>query len=82
MTEQIKMNIPIDQLKDQICKCGNTVWVSAMQLKIIPPLYSQTSRYEHLMLPYGFFCTACGNMIPLRPTEDASKILTFPGKEN
>jgi cell division FtsZ-interacting protein ZapD len=82
MDKQITLSIPADQLKDQICKCGNTMWMLAQNLKIVPPLYSQSGRYEHLMIQSGFLCTNCGTLIPLRPVVDAKKVITLSGKEN
>jgi hypothetical protein len=83
MAEQIKMNIPIDSLKDQICECTNALWLPAMQLKAVPPLYSQTGTPQYLMIQIGFLCTACGTRIPLQPiTDEEKRVITFPGREN
>jgi hypothetical protein len=84
MAEQIKMNIPLDQLKDKVCECGNALYIPALQLKIVPPLYSPSGQPEYVMLQVGFLCTTCGERIPLKPEADPEKkIITFPtGREN
>ena len=83
MAEQIKINVPLDSLKDEVCSCGNGLWLPALQLKIVPPLYSQTGKHEYLMMQVGFLCTNCGNRIGLKPViENKSNIVTFPGREN
>jgi hypothetical protein len=84
MAEQIKMNVPLDQLKDKVCECGNALYIPALQLKIVPPLYSPSGQPEYVMLQVGFLCVNCGESIPLKPTPDSEKmIITFPtGREN
>jgi hypothetical protein len=84
MAEQIKVNIPIEQLKDKVCSCTNALFIPALQLKIIPPIYSPSGQPEYMMLQVGFLCTNCGERIPLRPeVEQDKKIITFPtGREN
>lgn len=82
MAEQIRVNIPADQLKDQICTCKNGLWIAALQLKIVPPLYSASGKREYLALHTGFLCTNCGTLIPIRPAEEESSIIVFPGREN
>lgn len=63
----MNINIPLNQLKDRVCKCGGFIFVSAMILKEVPPIYSPTGGYETLMQPAGFVCALCGTVIPLTP---------------
>lgn len=83
MAEQIKLTVPIDQLADTKCECGNETFTMTLRLKVLPALYSQTGKPEHIMLQMGFTCTACGKLIPLSPVDKTDqKILTFPSREN
>ena len=81
MTEQLKINVPLNQLKVQECKCGSTSFLPATQLRILPPLYSAIGKYEYVMLQTGFLCASCGAAVAMRPEEPESKIITFPGKK-
>ncbi len=70
----IKMTVPLDQLKDRVCKCGGFIFTSALALKELPPIYSPSGQYETTMQQVGFVCIRCGNVLPVRPefpkTED------------
>ena len=69
MADQIKMTIGADKLDNVVCECGNIMFMTAIQLKDIPALYSPSGKPERLMIQSGFLCTNCGKMIPLRPDE-------------
>ncbi len=63
------MNVPLDQLKDRICHCGERVFVKAFTLKELPALQSPSGIPETAMSQIGFACVTCGLVIPLRPEE-------------
>jgi len=64
---QMKVNVPLDQLKDRVCPCGCLVFSQAVTLKEIPSLYSPSGVSETAITPVGFVCATCGELIPLRP---------------
>lgn len=65
----MKVSIPVNDLKLHACECTNLRWITSFQLRIIPPLYSQTGKSQYFMAPDGFLCTNCGKHIPLAPVE-------------
>jgi hypothetical protein len=69
MAKQIKINVPLNQLKTETCVCTNTLWIPALQLRILPPIYSASGKYEYAMIQVGFLCSACGVQIPMRPED-------------
>ena len=83
MKKQIMMNIPMQQLKDRVCKCGGFIFVSALALKEVPPIYSPSGQIETAMQQVGFMCIQCGNVLPIQPetTKEESKIICGENKE-
>ena len=67
--QQMTMNVPLDQLKDRVCPCGERVFVAAMTLKELPAMCSPSGKMETAMSQVGFACVTCGLVIPLRPEE-------------
>lgn len=67
--QQMTMNVPLDQLNDRICPCGERVFVAAMTLKELPAMCSPSGKMETAMSQVGFACVTCGLVIPLRPEE-------------
>ena len=67
--QQMTMNVPLDQLNDRICPCGERVFVKALTLKELPALQSPSGMPETAMSQIGFACVTCGLVIPLRPEE-------------
>ena len=67
--QQMTMNVPLDQLNDRICPCGERVFVAAMTLKELPPMCSPSGKMETAMSQVGFACVTCGLVISLRPEE-------------
>ena len=67
--QQMTMNVPLNQLKDRICPCGEKVFVKALTLKELPALQSPSGMPETAMSQIGFACVTCGLVIPLRPEE-------------
>lgn len=67
--QQMTMNVPLNQLKDRICPCGEKVFVKAFTLKELPALQSPSGIPETAMSQIGFACVTCGLVIPLRPEE-------------
>jgi len=65
--KNVTMNIPMQQLKDRVCKCGGFIFVSALALKEVPPIYSTSGQYETAMQQVGFMCIQCGNVLPIQP---------------
>lgn len=67
MNNRVTMTVPLDQLKDRVCKCGGVIFVSALTLKELPPVYSPSGKYETSFIPAGFACIRCGALLSLRP---------------
>ncbi|HQL01057.1 MAG TPA: hypothetical protein PK090_09795 [Smithellaceae bacterium] len=67
--QNMTMNVPLNQLKDRICPCGEKVFVKAFTLKELPALQSPSGIPETAMSQIGFACVTCGLVIPLRPEE-------------
>jgi hypothetical protein len=65
----MNINIPADQMKDRVCKCGGRLFISVFNLKEIPSIYSPSGKPESMMLQVGFVCAACGTQMSLRPEE-------------
>jgi len=78
MNQQLKVNIPIGQLKQRTCPCGGIVFVQAVSLKEVPPVYSPSGNPETMIQPLGFICSQCGNLLSLRPEEpeEGNRIIT------
>ena len=70
---QMNMKIPVDQLKDRVCSCGNKVFASAVLLKELPAIYSPSGTPDSLMLPVGFVCMQCGNVLPMVAEPESPK---------
>lgn len=84
MNKTVTMKIPMQQLKDRVCKCGGFTFVSALALKEVPPVYSPSRQLETAMQQVGFMCIQCGNVLPIQPEvakEEESKIICGDGKE-
>ena len=82
MAQQMNINIPLKQLKDRVCSCGGTVFISAVALKEIPALYSPSGKVETAITQVGFVCCGCGKLMSLRPVEpkeEKSKITLVGG---
>jgi len=67
--QNMTMNVPLDQLKDRVCPCGERVFVAFMTLKEMPAMCSPSGKMETAMSQVGFACVTCGLVIPLRPEE-------------
>ena len=61
------VNIPVNDLKDRVCKCGGEIFATAVTLKEVPAIYSPSGIAESMIIPVGFFCIKCGNVISTRP---------------
>lgn len=80
--QQMTMNVPLEQLNDRVCPCGEKVFVAALTLKEVPAMCSPSGRPETAMSQIGFACVTCGLVIPLRPEdpkEDKPKIELIGG---
>lgn len=66
----IKMNIPLSELNLRKCKCGGSIFIHALSLRIVPALYSPSGKPETIVLPIGFTCVACGEILSLVEGED------------
>jgi len=73
MAKQMKVNVPMDQLKDRVCECGGQLFISAVGLKELPALYSPSGQVESAVIPVGFVCCGCGAFMSLRPEEPKKK---------
>ncbi len=82
MAEQMNINVPIEYLRDRLCKCGGKVFLQAMILKEIPALYSPSGKIETMMVQVGFKCEICGELMSLRPedkTAEGPKLILAEG---
>ena len=75
MPQQVTINVPLDQLKDVVCACGQQVFTNAFVIKQIPAIYSPSGKPEMLSQPIGFICVSCGLLTPLNPTPPTSSII-------
>lgn len=84
MAQEMQVKIPLNQLKDRVCKCGNAVFVLGLRIKEVPPIYSPTGQAESAATQHCFLCSACGIEMSLHPEdkEEERKIITFPVREN
>jgi hypothetical protein len=83
MAEQMKISVKLEDLRDTKCPCGCGEFSQLFRLKVLPGIYTQSGRAEHIMQPVGFVCRDCRSIIPLLPIVDEDKkVLTFPGREN
>ncbi len=75
LEKQFNVNTEWDNLKERVCPhCGGRIFSKdALFLRIIPALLSPTGMPETAMHPAGFVCLNCGQVIPLRPTEEETK---------
>lgn len=64
---QLQVKVPMDQLKDRVCKCGGLLFFPVNALKELPPMYSPSGQYETSIAMVAFACVACGQMMTLRP---------------
>lgn len=61
MPAQPQINININSLAVISCQCGNAIFDSVLQCRLIPALYSQDGRES--MLAIGCYrCTKCGQV--------------------
>ena len=67
--DNIMMKIPLDQLKDRVCKCGGFIFVTALALKEVPTVYSPSGKPETAMQQVGFMCINCGEVLTVAPEE-------------
>ena len=68
--KQLKMQVPLAQLKDRECKCGSKAFLQVYGLKELPALYSPSNRAETMMVHVGFACLVCGKTKPLSPDDE------------
>jgi len=87
MAEQIKINVPLSELKSIVCyKCGNEHFAQAGQLKIVPSIYSPSGKEEVIMIQSGFLCVSCGTPAQMQPPKEEdtpSNLIKLPNiKDN
>lgn len=79
MDQKMTIDIPVDQLKDITCLCGEGVFTNAFILKEIPLLYSPTGKPELFSHPVGFICVKCGLFRPLTLVTPKPKLAVVGG---
>lgn len=85
MAEQIKVNVPVSELKTIVCfKCGGEHFAQAGQLKVVPSVYSPTGKEEVIMIQSGFLCVSCGTPAQLKEPkkEEQSNIIKLPNSKD
>ena len=81
--DKMSVNIPIDQLTEVACECGNAAFVTAIRLRNLPALYSPTGKKDYLAQPLGFLCSSCGKFMPIQPPQPDNVIdITDARKDN
>lgn len=60
-TEQMNLNIKVDELEDYLCpKCQGIQWAPVFKIKVIGAIQSPTGKAGSLHHQIGFMCTSCG----------------------
>lgn len=67
MSEQMQaVNVNLNDLKDVVCECGEDVFMSVAQYKILPALYSQTGKPALVARP----CLQCSNCLAVKGVDE------------
>jgi hypothetical protein len=76
--QQIKVDIPIDQLDDIVCSnCGGSLFIQVFAMKHLSALYSPNRKEGTINAPAGSMCATCAainNVRRKKPGEEEEKL--------
>ena len=60
--KQVQINVPLNQLNDIACICGNKLFIQVIAIKKLPAIYSPDGKEGSLNAPAGMACFVCGKL--------------------